>query len=450
MAVAAVAGPAAGQNPEETWSAGFRRLEEELKNHYAFTAWKGIDWGARHAELASTVALAESTGDTAVYYLTLRHFIHAIPDRHVKVRGEPANLRFGMVGGGVGLTTATTDDGTLLVTRVLPGGPAERAGIRPGDEVIEIGGLPASQAAAMVDPVWSRGLAATREGQELERLRWLGRGPVGSRVPWTVNSQGGPTRDAVLQAEPDGWWSADVQDFYTTNEEREQPVEWRRMVEGPGYLKITTLAHPDPAVAGRIDDNVAAAVASFVETGVEDLILDLRHNAGGLDELAAELAGHFLKQDQLYYQGAYYEGAAGTLRRFEDPEYRIPIVPRRPYFPGRVVVMLSPGTVSAGEGLAEAVLRRPDAVAISFRGSNGSYGITGGKVTLPAGFVVVYPEAASLDEEDHVLLDSDIHGRGGVQPTVRVPLTRAAVLARARGEDPEMDFVLAWLGAHAR
>jgi carboxyl-terminal processing protease len=112
--------------------------------------------------------------------------------------------------------------------------------------------------------------------------------------------------------------------------------------------------------------------------------------------------------------------------------------------------MLSPGTVSAGEGLAEAVLRRPDAVAISFRGSNGSYGITGGKVTLPGGFTVVYPEAASLDEEDHVLLDSDIHGRGGIQPTVRVPLTPAAVLARARGEDPEMDFVLAWLSAHAR
>ena len=41
-------------------------------------------------------------------------------------------------------------DGALIVVAVLPGGPAERAGLRPGDQIVKVGGIP-------IGPATSRG-----------------------------------------------------------------------------------------------------------------------------------------------------------------------------------------------------------------------------------------------------------------------------------------------------
>jgi S1-C subfamily serine protease len=60
----------------------------------------------------------------------------------------------------LGIYTAEMD-GHLVIGGLAPGGPAERAGIKLGDLVLEVGGDPVTGLAAMFRRIWSMGPAGT-------------------------------------------------------------------------------------------------------------------------------------------------------------------------------------------------------------------------------------------------------------------------------------------------
>ena len=61
----------------------------------------------------------------------------------------------------LGMTTEEMR-GRLFVSRVTPEGPAAKAGIKPGDIVLGVGGQPASDLADLYRKVWATGAAGTR------------------------------------------------------------------------------------------------------------------------------------------------------------------------------------------------------------------------------------------------------------------------------------------------
>jgi S1-C subfamily serine protease len=58
----------------------------------------------------------------------------------------------------LGLNTDETE-GRVVVTSVTPGGPAEEAGLRPGDIILEVGQTPVAEIAELYRQVWSTGSA---------------------------------------------------------------------------------------------------------------------------------------------------------------------------------------------------------------------------------------------------------------------------------------------------
>ena len=72
---------------------------------------------------------------------------------------------------------ATEMDGHVVIGGLAPGGPAERAGVKLGDLVLEVGGGPVAGLAAMFRRVWSAGAAGSDVTLTLSR-----RG-VSSKVP---------------------------------------------------------------------------------------------------------------------------------------------------------------------------------------------------------------------------------------------------------------------------
>jgi S1-C subfamily serine protease len=56
-----------------------------------------------------------------------------------------------------------------MVSRVTPGGPAEAAGIRKGDEIVGVGGEPPRSLADFYRKVWATGSAGTTVPLDVEQ-----------------------------------------------------------------------------------------------------------------------------------------------------------------------------------------------------------------------------------------------------------------------------------------
>jgi len=70
---------------------------------------------------------------------------------------------------GVGMTLGSRRDGSVVAAEVVPGGPAFEAGIRPGDRILSVDGVPARarSMAEVIDAV--RGEEGTAVRLELQR-----------------------------------------------------------------------------------------------------------------------------------------------------------------------------------------------------------------------------------------------------------------------------------------
>lgn len=156
--------------------------------------------------------------------------------------------------GGVGLIVAYDDAAkSWHADQVFPGGPAEKAGVRPGDVLQAVDGTPLA------------GLAG-------DALSTLLRGKVGTTVRLTILRDGAPLPEplAVVRA-------------------RVTPPEVvSRMLPGEvGYVSLRTFGE----TAGA---EVRDAVAALEAKGAKALIFDLRGNGGGYESEAVRVASVFI------------------------------------------------------------------------------------------------------------------------------------------------------------
>jgi len=77
---------------------------------------------------------------------------------------------------------ASENDGTIFVAGLAEGGPAHRAGVHPGDIVLEVGGAPVSDLAGTFRSIW--------------RI-----GPAGAEIPLMVMRDGAPREIRIASAD---------------------------------------------------------------------------------------------------------------------------------------------------------------------------------------------------------------------------------------------------------
>lgn len=163
---------------------------------------------------------------------------------------------------GIGATVAS-QEGQIVISAPIENTPAERAGIRPGDIVLEVDG-------------------ESTEGWTTEKAVLKIRGPKGSNVTLRVRHSDGV--EEVLTIERD---EIEVQSVTTQPPGGALEDGAGTPIDDVGYIHIREFSKPTT-------DQFAAALQEIVDGGKRGLILDLRNNPGGLLSTTIEVADEFL------------------------------------------------------------------------------------------------------------------------------------------------------------
>jgi carboxyl-terminal processing protease len=437
------------------WGQAFDRLHEKFSREYAFTAWKGIDWSALYTRYQPRIARAEADNDRKAYYLALREYVYSIPDGHVGIEGDDLGLLQETAGGGFGIIIARLDDGQVVASWVRDGGPAAAAGIKPGATILEWDGKPIREAIADTSTLLGE-IAVTDTRRLYEQLRFLVRAPVGAERTVTFRNEGDAVSTRVsLQA------TGDNLETITRTDQRprvaltgwpESIIEQKLLPGNVGYLSIfgeIDLPATLPGDHTPTRELFRKAVDGFIDQGVTGIVIDVRGNAGGSDQMVADFLASFYDTRTLYEYQTWYNALTGKLeQRLLDettgaylPGKGLYIEPLAKRFHGPLVALVDNGCVSSGEGVALGIKNLRNGRVVGFYGTNGSFGMSGDAVLMPGGYLIDWPYGQSLDQNQVVQLDSR-NGEGGVLPNERVPLTRDNAIRAAGGQDVVLEYAL--------
>ena len=404
-----------------TWSNAFKAMHETFSREYAFGDWKQVQWDELYAEYAPLVAEAESDGDKQAYYADLLSYASSIPDGHVWLEGNGFGAWEVNVGGGYGLTLLMLENGRVIAVKVTLGGPADQAGIVWGDEVTAWNGVPVGEALQSIKPIWParRGAPATLEGLLNAELRLLVRSPPGTEATIEFRNIDNESIIVTMSAVHDGLMDSDGNSGNML-----PPVEDPVILpSGYGYLKINS--EDDSEGIDVPASLVAEAVKLFNEEKVPGVIMDVRGNRGGSDELVTRYVAYFTDENRFYEQTTAYFQPLNTF----IPRETLEVKQAQPHYSGPLIILIDNACFSSGEGIPLILSGRVNTTIIGFHGTYGSFGMTGGLIHLPEGLTLHYPDGQSLDAKGVIQLDSDYTLQGGVQPTIKVPLTLEAAKA---------------------
>ena len=148
----------------------------------------------------------------------------------------------------------------IVIIAPLPNSPAERAGLKPGDEVLKVDGA---------------STATLGLGETVKRIK----GRPGTEVTLSVQRKG----------EPKLWEVKIIRAVIQVHS-----VEWKMLADKIAYLHISTFNETTPEMLKK-------AMQELRQGGMRAMLLDLRGNAGGELDACVEAASQFLGSGPVVY-----------------------------------------------------------------------------------------------------------------------------------------------------
>ncbi|HNX17493.1 MAG TPA: S41 family peptidase [Methanoregula sp.] len=436
-----------------SWTDAFIALNNLMKERYAFTEWRSVDFDALNRTWEPVVADAEKRQDKAAYLRAVKGYLFSIPDGHANMLSESGDFgaKDADIGGGFGIALVKIDSGDVIVSYVANGCAAEKAGIMPGDLVTAWNGREIHDAINSTPYIWVTKKPSTREGIRFQQTRLLTRAPVGTTA--TVTFTGGPaykSRTVNLTAFNDSYDSLIKSSFFLGTQINDigtadplngigpqlanSTVTFRTLPDGYTYIRILGESY-DAYPAFK------AAMLGAIANKSPGVVIDFRFNSGGEDNLAACVAGWFVDKPVFFEHATMYDPGIGRAVPLTSTWAR----PQPVRYDGPVAILVSPDTISSGEAVPMLLTKTERGAVISWYGTDGAFGINGLQAIMPMDFYVLFPAGASLDENYAIQLDSNASLEGGVAPTVRVPLNQETVARAMSGEDVQLTYALQWL-----
>lgn len=434
-----------------SWTDAFDALVVKMSREYAFTDWKQVDWKRLAATYRPRIAQAQADGDGVTYLLALREFTHELHDGHVSIRSETGEFELGVraqrAGGGFGLIVDQVDKGDIAAVWVQRDGPAWRAGIRKGAVITSWQGRPVRKQLRRTSTALAPSMP-TRARMKYERLRFLVRASVGDERTVGFEDPEGTSRHVTLTAVDDGLQTLEMTDASSIlHKGWPKDMVTTRLLRGNiGYVQVAAELDLPSELPGDHTPTLTqfrSAIRAFQRRDVNGLVIDIRGNSGGMDQMVADMMSSFSTRTAFYEYQNWINARTGrfeiwktddTTGAFTKRDAGLWIHPGPKPYAGPIAVLIDNGCVSSGEGLAMGLSRLPNATLIGFYGTNGSFGMVGDGVLMPGGQEIGWPFGQSLDKSRTVQIDSR-HLVGGVPPDVVVPRTVSTINRTLRGDD---------------
>ncbi|MCM3702272.1 S41 family peptidase [Paenibacillus macerans] len=428
-----------------SYSKAFVEMNERLSREYPFGQWKNIDWNERRSKYEPLFEQAEKDQNFDLYYKTLREYLFSLRDGHIKIVNDQVydgNTVFKKeVGGGFGLSTVQLDNGKVLVSLVLENSPAAKSGMKLGAEIISWDGETGKK--AFDQTTWSENNMATDEVKRFNQGRFMARAPVGKEVLVEYRNWGEPKSTRTkLTAYDDQFETLKKTKIKLSQADLEaSPIEGEILGSGYGYVRIKHFL-PNSNVSAP-EKSLADLLKMFQENHVKGLIIDLRDNPGGDDQLAANLAGFFVKEEKHYEYVSYYNRYTG---KFElNWNEVVKVKPAKPYFDGKVAILINSRTGSSGEGIPIVLKGLPNVKIVGFTSTASSFGLMSSpiEIKMPEGYVILFPDGRSLNQDRVIQGDADQTGVGGAVPDIQIPLNEETFKASVMdGQDVELKYAI--------
>jgi carboxyl-terminal processing protease len=374
----------------------------------------GLDWQAIHAEYRPKVEQAKNIDEVRGI---LKEMLSRLHQTHFGILPATVYEEVGVLGDLDALGDGSTGidlrvlDGQAVVTRVDPGSPAERAGVKPGWAVELANGVNLQEAASA--------LAADPSIPEITYTRALmGRisGPIGGKSQITfLDGDGAEVKRNLDLTAPRGALAS-------FGNLPETPVWFESKFigasgAGVGYVRFNYFLDLQ-----HVMENFGGAIKACRDCS--GLILDLRGNPGGIGAMAMGMAGYFLDKPGL---------RLGTMY-MRDAQLNFAVNPRFPSFAGPVAILMDACSASTSEILAGGLQDLGRAHIFGTRSAAAA--LPSMIERLPNGDGFQYAVGNYVSEGGKPLEGE------GVKPDVEVKLTRAALLT---GRDAVVDAALNWI-----
>ena len=363
---------------------------ETIQDRYYDPKFHGINWQAQRTAFRPVAARASGPHE---FYEVLRQMIASLKDAHTRVYSPEEkfdwwNPRYVTIG----LTTREVE-GVPTVLQVDPTSPAAKTDVRPGDVIVSIDDVPATQ--YVTQRLSASGLSGNGDAR-YRMIATLFDGPVGTSVKVTWSNRDGKKKSAVLQR----YWGQRLLWF---NNQRKGNI---------AYLRID-------AFTQSVALEFAKSLPELLE-GAEGIVLDLRSNGGGDAEAMADIASLFLEDGINLGKFADRSGASFELQTFSKRMWRIP---RLAQIKLPLVVLTSESTSSAAEILVATLQNKRRARVIGTETCGCVLAIRN-RHALPDGGIL------DVSEFDYRTAAGVRLEGAGVKPDARSPITRADIYSR--------------------
>lgn len=432
----------------------FKEGFDAMQAHYCLGEHKGIDWDTLYEEYEPQFKEVQRKHDAVGNYILWRKFCCNFHDGHVAyvVKDEAVADKAHeiMYGNDYGLSLMLLSDGKIVAVNVEKDSDIYNAGIRNGTVITSWDGRNAEELinAVEIDFYDEMPYNPVKENDDFYRAVFAA-GTGGDSVAIKYTGEDGAEHS--VNAGKLGSYAGRLEGTMSILADgiKADNVTWHELSDDTCILRLTQMVYDTNSSStgnfSAMKESVREKMLELKEKGIKNIVIDVRNNGGGDPNFIIAIAELLAPEGEyLYaYSGVWdekekeykYDEAAGTYVVGNGVTYRGEGV----WGDGQIVILVSSGTISAGDHFADMMSGYDNVTIMGFTSSNCSGQAIRG-VTFEAG-ALQFSSVPTLRADGTIYIDTDAARQATVPLDVKVPFDEKAVAAMfENGEDYLMEY----------